>query len=133
MKTLTLCYRKYGKEILLDTLKEAINGKECKVEEDIIYFNDLGAMYKFLSPARAELLSIIRKEQPKSIYALAQKMQKDQGYISKEIKFLHQLGILDLIADESGSRQKLIPVVKFDRVVFDVGLDEVVLAKAASE
>ena len=132
MKTLTLCYRKYGKEVLLDTLKDAMNG-EGKVEQDIIYFNDLGAMYKFLSPARAELLSVIRKEQPGSIYDLAQKMHKDQGYISKEIKFLHQLGVLDLVADESGSRQKLIPVVKFDRVVFDVGIDEVAILKAASE
>ena len=132
MKTLTLCYRKYGKEVLLDTLKDAMNGKG-KVEQDIIYFNDLGAMYKFLSPARAELLSVIRKEQPGSIYDLAQKMHKDQGYISKEIKFLHQLGVLDLVADESGSRQKLIPVVKFDRVVFDVGIDEVAILKAASE
>lgn len=132
MKTLTLCYRNCGKEILRDTLKDAISGK-AKVEGDVIYFNDLGAMYKFLSPARAELLSVIKKEQPKSIYDLAQKMHKDQGYISKEIKFLHQLGILDLISDESGSRQKLIPVVNFDRVVFDVGIDEVALAKAASE
>lgn len=132
MKTLTLCYRNYGKEILLDTLKDALNGKG-KVEDDVIYFNDLGAMYKFLSPARAELLSVIKKEQPKSIYDLAQKMQKDQGYIPKEIKFLHQLGVLDLISDQSGSRQKLIPVVKFDRVVFDVGIDEVALVKAASE
>jgi predicted transcriptional regulator len=132
MKTLTLCYRKYGKEVLLDTLKDAMNGKG-NIEQDIIYFNDLGAMYKFLSPARAELLSVIRKEQPGSIYDLAQKMHKDQGYISKEIKFLHQLGVLDLVADESGSRQKLIPVVKFDRVVFDVGIDEVAILKAASE
>ncbi len=130
MKTLTLCYRNYDKEILLDTVKEAIKGKS-KAEDDVIYFNDLAAMYKFMSPARAELLSVIKNLKPKSIYDLSQKIHKDQGYISKEIKFLNRLGVIDLVLDETGSRQKLIPVVKFDRVIFDVGINDV--AKASSE
>jgi hypothetical protein len=33
MKTLTLCYRNYGKEILFDTIKESIEGKS-KIEKD---------------------------------------------------------------------------------------------------
>ncbi len=132
MKTLTLCYKKYGKEILLEKLKDAMAGKG-KIQSDVIYFNDLAMMYKFLSPARAELLSVVKNEQPKSIYELAQKMGKDQGYISKEVKYLSSLGVIDLIQDKSSSRQKLIPVLKFDRIVFDVGINEVGIKKASSE
>lgn len=124
MKTLTLCYKKYGKEILLKKLKDAMAEKE-KIQDDVIYFNDLSAMYKFLSPARVELLSVIKNEHPKSIYELSKKMGKDQGYISKEIKYLNLIGVIDLVKDESGNRQKLIPVLKFDRVVFDVGIDDI--------
>ncbi len=132
MKTLTLCYRNYGKEILFDTIKESIEGK-AKIEKDVIYFNDLNSMYKFMSPARAELLSVIKNDKPKSIYELSQKIHKDQGYVSKEIKFLNSLGIVDLIPDNSESRKKLIPIVKFDRIVFDVGIDDITYSKASNE
>lgn len=132
MKTLTLCYRNYGKEILFDTIKESTEGKS-KIEKDVIYFNDLNAMYKFMSPARAELLSVIKNDKPKSIYELSQKIHKDQGYVSKEIKFLNSLGIVDLIPDNSESRKKLIPIVKFDRIVFDVGIDDITYSKSSNE
>jgi len=132
MKTLTLCYKKYGKEILPEKLKDAMAGKG-KIQSNVIYFNDLAMMYKFLSPARAEILSVVKNEQPKSIYELAQKMGKDQGYISKEVKYLSSFGVIDLIQDKSSSRQKLIPVLKFDRIVFDVGINEVGIKKASSE
>jgi predicted transcriptional regulator len=132
MRTLTLCYKKYGKEILLNSLKEAMGG-QGQNEDDVIYFNDIATMYKFLSPARTELLSFIKNEKPASIYDLAQKLNKDQGYISKEIKYLNELGVIDLIPDESSGRQKLIPILNFDRVIFDIGIDEFNFSKVASE
>ncbi len=128
MKTLTLKYKNYGKKAVFDSIRSSSLGNG-KLEEDTLYFNDLNSMYKFLSPARAEILRVIKLEHPESIYDLSQKLGKDQGYVSKEIKLLTKLGIVELIPENSGSRERLTPVLKFDRIIFDVGIDEVIQTK----
>lgn len=131
MKSLTLKYKKYNKSFVFDSVREAFEGNG-KVEEDVVYFNDIGAMYKFLTPGRIELLSVIKTEKPQSLYELAQKMGKDQGYISKEVKFLKDMGVINLEAKKVDGRECLVPVLNFDRIIFDVGIDELTHLKKVS-
>lgn len=131
MKSLTLKYKKYNKGFVFDSVREAFKGRG-QLEEDVVYFNNIGAMYKFLTPGRIELLSVIKSEQPKSLYELAQKMGKDQGYISREMKFLKDMGIIELESQKTDGRECLVPVLKFDRIIFDVGIDELGHFKKAS-
>lgn len=130
MKALTLRYQYYDKGFVFDVIRDAIKG-EGKIEDDVVYFNDIASMYKFLSPGRVALLSVIKNSNPQSIYELSQMMGKDQGYISKEIKFLKEMGILDLISNTKDGRERLVPVLKFDRVIFDVGIDDLPASKLA--
>lgn len=133
MKALTLRYKPYGKSFVFDAVREAMAG-EGQIEDDVVYFNDISSMYKFLSPARVGLLYVIKTEKPHSLYDLAQKMGKDQGYISREIKFLKEMGIIDLEIDKSEGRERAVPVLKFDRIVFDVGIEDgPVVKKAANQ
>lgn len=133
MKTLTLRYKSYGKEFVFDSVRDAFSGK-AQDEKDVMYFNDLNSMYRFLTPVRAEILGVIKNQNPSSIYDLALKLGKDQGYISKEVKLLKELGIIELISEKHDGRERLVPVLKFDRVVFDVGIDDMIqYSKASSE
>ncbi len=122
MKTLTFKYRKPTKNLLAHTIQNAIDGKG-KIEDDVIYVTDLSLFAKILSDIRREILACIQIENPQSIYELAQKLGKDQGYISKEIKALNGLGLIDLVSDVKDGRERLLPVLKFDRIVIDASVD----------
>ena len=131
MKSLTLKFKKYNKSFVFDSIRDAFDGKGI-VEDDVVYFNDIGAMYKFLTPGRMELLSAIKNFKPHSLYELSQRIGKDQGYISKEVKFLKDMGIVELESEKADGRECLVPVLKFDRIIFDVGIAEVGSFKKAS-
>ena len=130
MKTLTLKYKNYGKSIVFDSIKKAFNGVG-QVDKDIIYFNDLAEMQKFLSPTRTELLSVIRRHKPESMYELAQLLDKDQAYIFKEVKLLAGIGMIKLEVSDSGGRYKTKPIVVYDHIYLDVDLSEIPEPKIA--
>lgn len=133
MKSLVLRFKPYGKDLVFNIIRKAKKGKGA-IEDEVIYFNDISSMYKFMSKERLKLVSVIKNKKPQSIYELAQLVNKDQGYVSKELKFLSRLGVVGLTPDNSGVREKLIPTFNYDNIVFDVQIDRVSgLVKASGE
>lgn len=120
MKTMNFKYRPHNKARMLEGMKQAIAGKP-QVFEDTIFFESLDLVDSFINPMKAKIIRAIQKNHPQSIYELAQILDKDQGYIQKEVKFLEGLGILEIDAVKDHGRTRNVPKVIYDK--FIIGLD----------
>ena len=95
----------------------ALRGKaKFTSNEIIITVSSWEILGKILSPPRLQILSVIPNLKPKSISALAKAMKKDFKNVYTDVKFLADLGLLDL--REEGTRKTLVPIAKFAGIEF---------------
>lgn len=123
MKTLTFKYRPGGRKKMLAEMKAAIQGK-TKIEDDIIYFESLDLVDSFINPMKAKIIRAIQQHQPESIYELSKILEKDQGYIQKEVKFLENLGVISIESKQDNGRTKSVPHLVYDTFLIDLGLGD---------
>jgi predicted transcriptional regulator len=84
----------------------------------VIVFSSLEAVAKVLSPARLELLGVILKEKPTSIYALAGLVERDFKNVHSDVRLLADIGLLELAP--AGRRDALKPVPKYSGFEIDL-------------
>jgi predicted transcriptional regulator len=77
-------------------------------------FDALSTLRKVLSNEKARLLHTIKTKNPKSIYELAKILGRDFKSVSEDIKLLGRFGFIEMIAEKTGKRQRLKPVVVID-------------------
>ncbi len=97
----------------------ALRGKAARRDmgaEDVITVSSWDVLNKILSAPRLQILTAIPSLKPKSISALAKAMKKDFKNVHSDVKFLADLGLIDL--RKEGSRRTLVPVAKFDGIEF---------------
>jgi len=93
------------------------------MREDTIYdFEALSALRKLLSNEKARLLHIIKKQNPKSIYELAKILKRDFKSVSQDIKLLQRFGFIDFIAEKTGKRERLRPVLAMENLTIQIRL-----------
>ena len=128
MKTMTFKYRPNNKKKSLADMEKAIAGKP-QVFEDTIFFESLDLVDSFISPMKAKIIRAIQKHSPQSLYELAQVLDKDQGYIQKEVKFLEGLGVLEIESVKDAGRTRSVPKVLYDKFIIDLNeSDEALMA-----
>ena len=69
---------------------------------------------RILSTPRLQILTAIPALKPKSISALAKAMHKDFKNVYSDVKFLADLGLVEL--REEGPKKTLVPIAKFDGI-----------------
>jgi predicted transcriptional regulator len=90
----------------------ALKGKvHAKPGEEIISVSSWETLGRILSPPRLQILTMIPALKPKSISALAKAMEKDFKNVYSDVKFLADIGLVDLL--EKGPRKTLVPVARF--------------------
>lgn len=123
MKTMTFKYRPNNKKKSLADMEKAIAGKP-QVFEDTVFFESLDLVDSFINPMKAKIIRAIQKHNPQSLYELAQILDKDQGYIQKEVKFLEGLGVLEIESVKSDGRTRSVPKVLYDKFIIDLNESE---------
>ena len=121
MKTMTFKYRPNNKKKMLKDMEKAIAGKP-QVFEDTVFFESLDLVDSFINPMKAKIIRAIQKHNPQSLYELAQILEKDQGYIQREVKFLEGIGVLEIETVKDDGRTRSVPKVIYDKFIID--LDE---------
>ena len=117
-------------EIEISSLKESLDraaevmekisrGEPVKTRR-ILSFVTIDLMRKFLTPERLKLMGIIRRQKPKSIYALAKLAKRDAKSVNTDVKVLADLGIIRLKKIKS-RKNRYIPTVSFDKI--NVGIE----------
>lgn len=103
-----------------DEWKMALRGRvKSEQSPGTLVFTSLGAVAKALSPSRLELLGVILKEKPESIYALSKLVGRDFKNVYSDVKFLQEIGFLQL-KEQSGKRSSLRPVAKYSGYEVDL-------------
>jgi predicted transcriptional regulator len=79
-------------------------------------FEGLSALRHLLSNEKARILNIIKIKKPNSIYRLAKMLKRDFKSVNEDIKLLEKFGFIDLIAQKTGKRERLKPILVVDSV-----------------
>jgi len=96
-------------------LKGKAQGKsQAKPGEEILSVSSWEVLGRILSTPRLQILTAIPALKPKSISALAKAMQKDFKNVYSDVKFLADLGLVEL--REEGPKKTLVPIAKFDGI-----------------
>ena len=85
-------------------------------ENEEFDFDALSAIRKILSNEKARLLYTIKTKKPNSIYQLAKILKRDFKSVDKDIKLLERFGFIDMVAERTGKRERLKPVLIVDTI-----------------
>lgn len=85
-------------------------------------FEGIAALRRLLSNERARLISVIKTRRPSSLYALAKLLQRDFKAVSSDIELLKRFGFVEMIAEKTGRRSRLRPLVVVDTVTIHIRL-----------
>jgi len=91
---------------------EALTRGEEVREEAGVYFTNIEAFRKAVTPRRLELLNVIKKTRPSSINELASLAHRDIKNVAEDIKLLAQVGLLDL----NEVQNRMAPEVDYDEI-----------------
>ena len=83
-------------------------------------FEGLSALRHLLSNEKDKILYFIRLKKPNSIYQLAKMLKRDFKAVNDDIKLLEKFGFIDLIAQKTGKRERLKPVLVVDSVHINI-------------
>ena len=89
--------------------------------EETLYFTDLEAFRKCLTPKRLELLWAVAEKHPQSMRELAILVKRELKNVSKDLDYLHQVGLVEF-RSSSAHGNALAPIVPYDRVDFSLDL-----------
>jgi len=93
----------------------ALKGKvHTNPDEETLSVSSWEVLGRILSPPRLQILTVIPTLKPKSISALAKAMRKDFKNVYSDVKFLADLGLVEL--REGGPKKTLAPIAKFDGI-----------------
>lgn len=83
-------------------------------------FEGIHALRNLLSNEKARILHTIKTKKPSSIYALAKLVNRDFKSVNEDIKLLEKFGFIDLVAEKTGKRERLKPIIVVDSICINV-------------
>ena len=97
---------------------KSVKAGKKKQTEYRLSFTDPKDFNKFVK--NMAVLLWIRQLKPKSVYDLAQLLEKDPSNIAKLINFFEQYGIVKLKEQRKGKTIVKVPVVEYEKIEFDL-------------
>jgi len=101
-------------------MKKIMAGEKVSRKKGL-YFENLDAMRKVLTPKRLELLHTIKEKQPQSVYKLAKLMNRDLKNVTQDLAFLERLGLVELKKTKD-KRAKTTPSVDYDKILLEIAV-----------
>jgi predicted transcriptional regulator len=94
--------------------------KKFKTEKEDFDFGGLATLRKLISNEKARLLNVVKNKKPGSIYELAKILKRDFKSVSEDVKMLGSFGFIDMIAEKTGKRERLRPILAVDSMYIHV-------------
>lgn len=83
-------------------------------------FEGLLALRNLITNEKARALHIIKNKKPSSIYNLAKLLKRDFKAVNEDVKLLERFGLIDLIPEKTGKRERLRPVIAVDSINIEI-------------
>lgn len=87
-----------------------------------VFFTNLEAARNFLTPRRIELLGIIKKRSPRSIYELSKLAKRSFASVHLDVTTLAKHGLLKLTHTPHSPRRAVHPTVSYDSISLQISL-----------
>lgn len=100
----------------------AQNGRKPVGPKEAVYFTNLTAVRNFLTPKRLALLQLVKKRNPKSLYALAKAAHRSFPAVLKDVELLSKYGLLKLTRERNSPRHSVQARVSYDAIHLYVGV-----------
>jgi len=104
-----------GLEEFSTTLKALQRGERVKPQGERLNFVSLEAARKFLTPKRIDLLRVVHRQEPQSIYELAKSVDRDFKNVKDDVELLARVGLIEL-EHEHDARERITPRVGYDNL-----------------
>lgn len=108
---------KFESEVKRD-LKKIAKGEDVK-NRSTLSFESLKAMRTFITDERLRILKVVRKHHPGSIYELAKLLKRDTKNVNDDVRFLADLGLIDLKESKDG-RRRTTPTVDYQKIMVEI-------------
>ena len=82
-------------------------------------FPDTEALRKVLTSRRLELLHVIRRQNPSSVYELAHLVDRDLKSVNTDLRVLVDLGLIELELIQE-KRKRVKPIVTYDKLNLEI-------------
>ncbi len=102
----------------IQRFRNAVRSKKPS-DQNILWCDSYDSMVRVMSKGRIELIEAIRKHKPDSIYELAQTLKRDVANVHRDVKALAEIGMLSLEESATSERERLRPVMLFDKIVWE--------------
>lgn len=96
--------------------------KRITGDEDSFDFEGLAAFRKLLSNEKAKIIHLIKNKNPGSMYELAKLLGRDFKSVSDDVKLLERFGFIEMVAEKTGKRERLKPIVVIDSMTIHIKL-----------
>ncbi|MBI3593033.1 MAG: ArsR family transcriptional regulator [Nitrospirae bacterium] len=103
-----------------EVMKKLERGEKAKKRKPGIYFESLEVMRKAVTPERVRILKVIKEKHPDSIYELAKLLGRNLKNVSDDVHYLAELGLIELGKGKSNGREKIIPLVNYDKILLEI-------------
>jgi predicted transcriptional regulator len=87
-----------------------------------VFFTSLEAARNFLTPKRIELLHIIKKRNPRSLYELAKWANRSFSSVTRDVDTLKKHGLVKLSKQKKTPRNNVQPEVGYDAINLWIGI-----------
>lgn len=88
--------------------------KKFSGEKEHYDFEGIAAFRKLLSNEKARILHMLKTRNPNSLYHLAKLLGRDFKAVHQDLKLLERFGFIELVAEKTGKRERLKPVLAVD-------------------
>lgn len=103
-----------------DSMKAIERGEKVKKRSGV-YFENLAAFRRALTEKRLEVLHVIKKEHPSSVYALAKILNRDAKNVTQDLEYLKQIGLVEIKRTKE-KQERTIPQVKYDKIDLEIAV-----------
>ena len=122
MKTFTFRYNpKATPKDLFARVEQAAKTGVPDLEKDELSSNSINALLSTMTAGRIQLFYAIANQKPDSMYQLAQLLERDHPNVIRDVKVLEGVGLVKLVAEKDGERERMRPVALYERIIFDFG------------
>ena len=103
-----------------ETMKKIERGEKVK-ERRGYYFENLEAFRRALTEKRLEVLHVIKKERPASVYELAKMLNRDAKNVTQDLEYLKNIGLVEIKRTRE-KKERTIPEVNYDRIDLQIAV-----------
>jgi predicted transcriptional regulator len=100
---------------------KAVEDRKPVKNDKGVYFTTVEAFRKAITPKRLALLKAIKTEKPSSVRQLSKIAERDVKNVSTDIKFLEQVGLVDIKRNDK-TEKEITPSVNYDRILFEIAV-----------